>query len=220
MRELIKDKGGIAFKAILLVVLLIVLEFSYALLFHYLFPKTDMKDSVQIGIDLSLLFTFLIGAKIVLKSNGLVLKKSFSGFKLFTLFIAIAFIWVVVSPLFQYPFFFGLPDSRISFTKLNILDFNSFFSYYSLLRVLLITPVLEELLFRKLIFAKLKSTYKLYPSIVLTSLLFSISHLDINNLLIFFIGSILLCLIYFKTNDVRYSIALHIAMNLFTLVLN
>ncbi|WP_442902258.1 lysostaphin resistance A-like protein [Flavobacterium sp. C4GT6] len=212
----------ILFKVISVIILLIILEFLFTLLIYILFPRMNMEIGVQVAIDLSLLVTFLVASKFFFNKNKVLVKNSIFDFRLAFIFLILAFIWVYISPIFKYPFFsYNLDFSGIDFTieKFSIINDKSFFSYYSFIRLLLITPILEELLFRRLILANLFSRYNIYISIVITSLLFSFCHLDLNNSLIFFIGSIILCLAYLKTRDIRYSIILHILMNFITLVL-
>lgn len=214
-------QSEIVIKTIILVILLLTLEILLTITSHFFFPELNLRNGVQVLIDMSLLIICFLGYKVFFKER---IKPEINQLKLQSIisYLCIAFIWIYISPLFKYPFF----SYPLNFSNINICveKFHSFkndvsFNLYSIIRMLLITPILEELLFRRLILLHLKLKYGLYFSIIITSILFSISHLDSSNSLIFFIGSILLCSIFLRTNNVKYSIVLHIFMNLLTLML-
>ncbi|WP_373283184.1 CPBP family intramembrane glutamic endopeptidase [Flavobacterium suaedae] len=202
--------------------LLLVLEFFITFLGYYFLPKSNLKVVVQVAIDVSLLLTFLIGNTFLVDKNHISKSKSNLNFKAISIYFLITLLWVYSSPILRYPFLqesFNFSEIKILHNGLNsIINSNHFFNYH-IVRIFIITPILEELVFRKLILSYLNSKYGFFSSVVITSALFSISHLDINNILIFFTGSIFLCLIYLKTNNIKYSIALHIWINLLTLIL-
>jgi|AntRauMFilla1563_2_1112583.scaffolds.fasta_scaffold01672_7 hypothetical protein len=216
-----KNKHIFLLKPIILIFALIVIELLFTILIHSLFPKLNMKNGVQLAIDISLITAIIIGNKYLFKEENekASIKSMFSSLTIFLIFIT-AFIWILITPIFIYPFNFNSLTLKFCFEKViipaNIFSISTFYISY---RALLITPVLEELLFRKLILSKLYIKYGYFVSILITSFLFSISHLDVNNFLIFFIGSIFLCFIFLKTNNILYSILLHIFMNIITFVL-
>lgn len=207
--------------AIFLFLLLIVLELCFTMLIYHFFPNADMQNGVQVAIDVSLLTAYIIGVW-AFKGNRILASKRHLNFKEVLLYLSIAVVWVYISPIAKYPFLsYHLTISEISFSleKFNSLWEGGSFSYYYILRLLFITPVLEELFFRKLLLSNLNSKYGAYKAVLFTSLLFSISHLDVNNQLVFFVGSIILSILFLRTNDIRYCIALHVFMNLVTLML-
>lgn len=207
-------------KVFISILLLVFLEFLITTLIYYYFPNSNMSNNVQIAIDLSLLLSFVI-------SNSLLFKKkkgtNFSiNLKSIFIYFIIALIWVYISPIFKFPFLLNNVDFHefnFSIEKFQILNNKFSFSHYYLIRLLILTPFLEELFFRKVLLSNLYHETGFYKSTILISILFSISHLDFNNLLIFFIGSILLCVVYLKTNNIWYSITLHSFMNFITLLL-
>jgi membrane protease YdiL (CAAX protease family) len=81
---------------------------------------------------------------------------------------------------------------------------------------LIIAPVLEELFFRKFLLNKLLEKYSLVTSIIVSSLLFSLIHIETpKNLFPTLLFGILGGLIYIKTRRIAYPILFHFLYNLF-----
>lgn len=81
--------------------------------------------------------------------------------------------------------------------------------------VLIISPIFEELFFRRLIFNKLYKKYTLNTSIIISSICFALIHLpNYRNLIPTFIFGIICCIIYVKTKRIIYPIILHFFGNL------
>lgn len=91
---------------------------------------------------------------------------------------------------------------------------------YSGIAALIIAPIFEELFFRKYLFSELVKSYSLKISIVISSLCFSLIHIQsLRNLLPTFIFGIVSCIIYKITKNISYSIILHFFVNLSWLLL-
>ena len=76
----------------------------------------------------------------------------------------------------------------------------------------LISPILEEIFFRKLLIDRLKK-YGERLAVVLSSVLFALSHATSQQLFYSFFFGIILSTLYVKTGRVRYTILLHIIVN-------
>ncbi len=75
-------------------------------------------------------------------------------------------------------------------------------------------PIFEELLFRKIIFRSLLIRYSnLWLAILISSVLFSATHLSLRNTIPTFLFAIVAAYIYYKTNNIWYPISLHILSN-------
>lgn len=79
--------------------------------------------------------------------------------------------------------------------------------------IVLITPVIEEIIFRGVMLQKLKR-YGIIPAVIITTVLFSMGHLDIGNALVSFLPGIFLALIAIKTESIAYTVPLHMLINL------
>lgn len=86
---------------------------------------------------------------------------------------------------------------------------------YIIIQTLLVSPVFEELFFRKFLFVQLLKKNKTQKAIMISSLCFSIIHFETpSNLVPTFIFGIITCLIYLKTKKIIYLIILHFLFNL------
>ena len=80
--------------------------------------------------------------------------------------------------------------------------------------MIIMTPIFEELFFRRFILEKLLKKNSIYKSLFVSSLCFSFIHFNMpSNIIPTFIAGIALGLIYIKTRKIGYSILLHILVN-------
>ncbi|MFD2552716.1 CPBP family intramembrane glutamic endopeptidase [Bizionia sediminis] len=92
---------------------------------------------------------------------------------------------------------------------------------YSLISALLIAPIVEELFYRKFLLDKLLGKNKPILAITVSSICFSIMHIETpNNLIPTFISGIILGTIYLKTKKIGYCIILHFIVNLIIFTTN
>jgi len=89
--------------------------------------------------------------------------------------------------------------------------------------LIFITPAIEELLFRGVYFNSFIKQYKLHSAIVLSSVLFALSHMQIyfmhiEEMLLYFMiylfSGIVLCLVYYKAGSLILAVLLHVFINL------
>lgn len=105
---------------------------------------------------------------------------------------------------------------RYSHFENDIDSFNEFSPrfYYRTFVILIISPIFEELFFRKFLLKKVIEKNKKHIAIIVSSLCFALIHIETpNNLIPAFIFGILSSLIYLKTNRIKYSILLHFMIN-------
>ena len=108
--------------------------------------------------------------------------------------------------------------SEIKFHSHRFAGISAFFIYFQI-SSLLIAPLFEELFFRKFLFSKLLENNKLWTSIIVSSLCFSVIHFETpDNLIPTFIFGVIACLIYFKTKNIWYTIIAHFLNNLFSML--
>ena len=94
------------------------------------------------------------------------------------------------------------------FVATNILDY-----VLIILSVVIIAPIVEELMYRLILNNSLKQ-YGKKVSLIISSLIFGIVHCNFYQILPAMGAGIILSIIYFKTNDIRYSIIVHMINNL------
>ena len=86
--------------------------------------------------------------------------------------------------------------------------------WVTLLCVVIVSPIAEELFFRKAMIDRL-SDYHPFDAILLSALLFALIHGNIAQFLYALPIGILFGIIYYRTQNIGYSILLHIALNAF-----
>lgn len=85
---------------------------------------------------------------------------------------------------------------------------------FSIISVAIIGPVLEELVFRGLIYNKLKESYRVGISILLVSLLFGLFHLNLVQGIYAFLISVIITYCYEKSSNLFIPILVHCSANI------
>lgn len=219
-------------KAILLTALLMGLEVLISLgVYGFLEPKvTDSlsDDSLihyfgitsRIPTVIAYLIVFFLSYKTIFNFNNGIekVKRIQPDIILYLILIAIG-LEFFDRPLFDfskiYDYFSGVELKPFEFSESTNLSI-----IYRGISVLIIAPILEELFFRKFLFAEVLKKYSLTVSILVSSICFSVIHLpSYRNLLPTFIFGIIACLIYNKTRNIFHTIILHFLSNLSWLLL-
>ncbi|AMX84743.1 abortive infection protein [Geobacillus subterraneus] len=78
-----------------------------------------------------------------------------------------------------------------------------------------IGPILEELIFRKIIFGSLYKKYNFWPAALVSSLLFAVVHMELEHLLLYTAMGLTFAFLYAKTGRIFVPIFAHVAMNTF-----
>ncbi|MBB3123375.1 hypothetical protein FHS04_000872 [Mesoflavibacter sabulilitoris] len=89
--------------------------------------------------------------------------------------------------------------------------------YYYITRLVLISPILEELFYRGILYSKIRLNASGKTSIIISSLLFGLSHPGSEQFFVTFIGGLILGVLYEKNKNLLECILLHIFMNTLTL---
>ncbi len=80
-------------------------------------------------------------------------------------------------------------------------------------------PILEEIVFRKVIYGGLANLINIHGAAVISSFLFALLHGDMNYLLAYFLIGLVLCYLYTKTKRIIVPMGAHILMNTFVLII-
>ena len=127
------------------------------------------------------------------------------------------FIFILVTPLVNpLNFFRKLFDGMLLVHKLNfdsITSFNFSVNSYFLLMVF-VGPVLEEIIYRGILFFLLLKRYSLLTAMLVSSFLFAFMHLRFMGILYLFVYGLLFSFAYYRTRSLLTPIVLHIFINL------
>lgn len=77
----------------------------------------------------------------------------------------------------------------------------------------LIGPIIEEFVFRKVLFGALQRKMNVYFAAIISSFVFAIFHLEITHLLIYFVMGIIFTFLYAKTRRIIVPIIVHMSLN-------
>lgn len=216
------------YKAFLISLLLLLLDGVLVTGVFYLLEKNfELNDGIFLQIIESVsLLSFVLSYILVFKIFGLK-----NGFKnvaekikalkaeplLYLIIISIGLHWLE-RPLFDYQ---KIIDSYSNIQAVPYYQSPiSWLFSYSAVKVIILAPILEELLFRKYIFSGLLKNHSFVVSAGISSLCFALIHIpNYQNLLPTFFFGIIACLIYNKTKNILYPIVLHFLSNLLWTIL-
>ena len=91
--------------------------------------------------------------------------------------------------------------------------------FYTIIPTGIIGPILEEYIFRGIIFNKLKTFKTTKAAIIITTIIFSIMHFELSQIMYTLVVGFYLTYIYFKTNNINVPIIAHITINTTTILL-
>lgn len=79
-------------------------------------------------------------------------------------------------------------------------------------------PILEEVVFRKIIFGTCMQRLGFFPSALISSLFFSAAHMEFEHLLLYTAIGFAFCYVYRKTNRILVPIFSHVSMNVIAIL--
>lgn len=180
-------------------------------------------EIILLLIQLSLVLVLFILFPIIwyYSVNGYNLKNIFSCLKLKKENIEISILWGIITVIIAFfiiallggliqIFGFDLTDSS------NIPQLELYFSIPSILILITIQPIGEEIFFRGFLLDKFDNLFGKTAAIIINSLLFGIAHLSYGNIypaILTFIIGLILSLLVIKTNNLYSAIIAHVIFN-------
>lgn len=126
-------------------------------------------------------------------------------------------IFLLILPLVNPVDFFGkIANHKITAHHLDFIIFESpdFFNFFYFFLMVIITPIIEEILYRGIIFNLFLKKYSVIISITLSSLIFAFIHLKFIGIGYLFLYGLLFGFAYYKTKSLFTPILLHFLINL------
>ena len=111
-----------------------------------------------------------------------------------------------------------IPEFDQQFQQFNDMAYTDHF-IIQVLSIAIAGPVVEEMIFRGLVFRRMRDYSAPLPAVILSSVIFGAFHMNLTQGLFAFALGILLALIYERTGRLIYPIAGHMANNLFSVIL-
>lgn len=84
---------------------------------------------------------------------------------------------------------------------------------YAIIAVVLFGPILEELVFRRVVFGSLNQTMNFWIATAISALVFALVHLEFTHLLLYFTTGLILAALYQRTKRILTPIIAHILLN-------
>ncbi|MBA4538585.1 CPBP family intramembrane metalloprotease [Bacillus aquiflavi] len=102
----------------------------------------------------------------------------------------------------------------------NTEDIVSAVEYFPLMIVVvtILGPILEEIVFRKIIFGSLQKRFNFFISAFISSIIFALAHVDFSHIIIYTAMGFTFSFLYVKTKRIIVPMFAHIAMNTLVLV--
>ncbi len=82
----------------------------------------------------------------------------------------------------------------------------------------IIGPIVEELVFRKVLFGGLRRKMNIHVAAVISSLIFAVFHAELEHLLVYFVIGLIFVFLYVKTNRIIVPMLVHMSMNTITVL--
>ncbi len=101
------------------------------------------------------------------------------------------------------------PGSENTMAIMEIARMNAFFIFIPAI----IAPILEEIIFRKIIFGSLYKRMNFFFAALLSAFIFAVVHLDFEHLLIYIAMGFVFAFLYVKTKRILVPILVHAGMN-------
>lgn len=212
---MLKGKSTLFLIIISYVLLFIIQGLLFLVLFVFLKNKPETNNWGILITNISLILVIWGMFKIF----NLKLNKQFKlpNIKVLIYIILLAICFAIAYPLMSFlSFAINISNNSIKFTNFNLsLETSSSFYYFS---IVFISPVLEEFYYRKIILNEISKKYNSFWAILISSILFSLMHMDYVQCQISFLFGLLAGYLYLKTNKIEFTILLHSLVNLLIII--
>lgn len=184
-----------------------------AFLFMYLIVTTIVytiiRDSVLATIISNvgfILFIYFYRKKLFLIRDRDKTHKKLKGDELFFVAVLLFFVWYVTQVFGTY--IYNEIGSEM-FTQYSESAASPIFVILSLL----IAPIIEELLYRKILYVNFKYIFGKRGANLCQAFIFALSHMTLVHLPIGILSGVFLAMVYERTNDIKYPIIFHFMFN-------
>ncbi|WP_424000829.1 lysostaphin resistance A-like protein [Maribacter sp. IgM3_T14_3] len=201
----------------------------FALVLIHLLHGLILWPTMQLGlsnekVDIISLITIpivtLIGIAYLLKQFGIHLNFSFKKVNPILIFyvLLLAVFCIIFQSALDIPFIIELLQSKLRFFAFTNPFQYGLHSIVYLFGAVIVAPITEEILYRKIIFIKLKEQYGLAFALVVSSFLFALIHWNLEGLLAYFASGLLLAYLYHITKVLWLNILLHGSYNFLAMI--
>ena len=188
------------------------------ILFSILFIPIKMIFETTLGKELTFLIYYVLtmGITFVIIHRKRINRQETSNYDFgigsIKIILLLCFTTVAIQIGIKFPIISQIPMP--DYVQKIFLDDGSSTGVYSFITIVIAAPILEELIFRGIILNGLLKSYSPLKSIIISSLLFGLVHLNPWQFIGASIGGILSGWVYFKTKKITLPIIIHMTNNL------
>ena len=200
----------------------IIVAFSIGLILAYIFPGLEDNEIIVFPILLAMLLFFAWALR---GTHGL--SDNFSKIReeenrkeiIYVFLINILFAFIVVALFSNLDIFYGLlyPDN-IPMLDMTPEYIDPFTFLLESISSIIFAPVIEELVFRGVLFNRLKIRTGVIVAMLISSAIFALGH-EVGGITSAFLFGMCMCVIYLKTDNILMSMSIHFINNLVAVIL-
>ena len=182
-----------------------------------IFPAIAENDDLFMIVILTFILLFfawcLKGTKGVSANIENVFKKDNLNEILYVMIINLIFAHIFLFLIVLLDILLGMTDPTwVSGIDIDSVDLTPSAFLFSAIASIIFAPVLEELVFRGVIFNRLKIRTGIIPAMLISSFIFAIGH-DFGGIVSAFLFGLCMCIIYLKTDNIFITISIHFLNN-------
>lgn len=221
MKKYLKMIRNIVFFCGIYLVITNIISFLYILLDPKLYKANTMENiskslmnNIYILTAISSAITFIIYLLVLRnKSENLWARCNFEKIKAPSVFSSV--LLAISLSAFSCSMVSLLQNKFESYKQVSDTIGAAYGSILSMVCIIILAPIFEEILFRGLIFNELKKNINLVTAVILQAIIFALFHGNMLQGIYTFILGIILSILYISTNSIWSNILCHIVYNLF-----
>ena len=183
-----------------------------------IFPQIAENDDLMMIVLLTFVLLFfawcLKGTTGVFTNVENVLLKDNRKEILYVMIINLIFAHIFLLLMVLLDMLLGMTDPTwVSGIDIDSVDLTPSAFMFSAIASIIFAPILEELIFRGVLFNRLKIRVGIVPAMILSSFLFALGH-DFGGMTSAFLFGICMCILYLKTDNIFITMSVHFLNNL------
>lgn len=196
----------------------IIIAFILSLVLCNVFPVLESYEDLPLMVFVFFLFIFFLyafkGTTGLKQDFNKLFERDNSREILYVLIINMLLAFLVLAIFSTFDTFLALADSE----WVSVLDFTptaidpAVFLFEAFTSII-IAPILEELVFRGVLFNRLKIRAGILPAMLISSFLFAIGH-EFGGMISAFVFGMCMCVLYLKTDNILMGMSVHFLNNL------
>ena len=200
----------------------IIIALILSIILMFIFPIFETNDDAFMLLLLTLILVFFIWCLKGSKGLNDNVKGILQNEKeiLYVFAINIIFAYLFLFSVVVLDMFIGMSDPTwISGVDIDSVSLTPSAFLYTLITSVVFAPIIEELVFRGVLFNRLKIRIGIVPAMLISSILFAIGH-DFGGIVSAFLFGICMCILYLKTDNILIPMSVHLINNIVATLLD